>query len=204
MSTEARESDDGRRLRKRRTAIEAIKTSQDYIELLILLSIGKVDENARPVTPDCTDLRITKRAWESSVQEWRRKIRACVQVSQPLPATARAVSAGPAPWFGYTLAAAMAYHWVCIPRHVFVFDGCAPLGSEVGYCLPVRLKGQRRGGDLRDSGLTYFFRCHDVCDGPWPASYHVTASYALQFFEAHPEFEVGTASYGYIVNFDDV
>ena len=83
MPIEAGENDDDRRLRKRRTAIEAIKTSQDYIELLILMNIGKVDDNARPVTPDCRDLRIAKRAWESSVQEWRRKIRACVEASQP-------------------------------------------------------------------------------------------------------------------------
>ena len=89
MANEVVAMDEDRRLCKRRTAIEAIKSSQDYIELLVLMSIGQVDENARPVTPDCRDLRISKRSWESSVQEWRRKIRTCVRVSQFLPANAR-------------------------------------------------------------------------------------------------------------------
>ena len=54
-----------RRLRKRTAAVEHIRRTKEYSSA-----------TTRPPTPDPTDMRVSKRAWEKSMQYWRSELRA--------------------------------------------------------------------------------------------------------------------------------
>jgi hypothetical protein len=64
-----------RRGRKRRTGVECVKRSAEYV---CYKQLGAV---TRCATPDHTDLRIGKRDWESSMQVWRQIIRQSVALA---------------------------------------------------------------------------------------------------------------------------
>ena len=61
------EEDRTRRLRKRRAAVDAIKSKPEYTE---------IETEARPLTPDPEDLTLSKRDWETAVQVWRNDLKA--------------------------------------------------------------------------------------------------------------------------------
>jgi hypothetical protein len=99
----------------------------------------------------------------------------------------------------------MARHWYQIAAGpwpgittALVFDGQAPPNSEVGYIIEVRRKGHDNCQCMRHNESWLYFRPHDHCTGTWPAHAIVMDFYAWEFFQAHPEFEVKTPSYGYM------
>ena len=59
-------ANDERRLRKRAAAVAAVKR---------LTPSYTFKRAGRPSTPDPSDLSISKRRWEASVQKWRRELR---------------------------------------------------------------------------------------------------------------------------------
>jgi hypothetical protein len=58
-----------RRRRKRQSGIECVKRSAEYVHF------KQHGAAARCVTPDHTDLSISKREWEHSMQTWRHVIK---------------------------------------------------------------------------------------------------------------------------------
>ena len=69
-SADAAASQDlARRLQKRLSAVVAIKRTPEYSDAYVY------DGGSLPTTPDPTDLTISKRSWERSVQDWRRLLR---------------------------------------------------------------------------------------------------------------------------------
>ena len=62
------------RLKKRRHAVAAIKTTAEYNAIRISIAAGALDLASRPVTPDATDRCTSKRSWEEKVMIWRRKL----------------------------------------------------------------------------------------------------------------------------------
>ena len=59
-----------RRLRKRTGGVEAIKRSEDYLQ------VTADPSHPRPKTPDPHDRKVSKRSWERSVQVWRFDLKA--------------------------------------------------------------------------------------------------------------------------------
>ena len=53
-----------RRLQKRAAAVDRIRQTTEYISAQV-----------RPATPDPTDLSMSKRTWERSIQRWRAELR---------------------------------------------------------------------------------------------------------------------------------
>ena len=79
-----------------------------------------------------------------------------------------------------------------------VFDDM-PFGQPVGYILEVWRKGHYGCGCML-SGSCGFWMSHDPAIGEWPAYYQIQEYYKTLFLEAHPEFEVrsATISYGFL------
>ena len=63
------QEDVARRLRKRLNAVASIKQTPEYNDAYVY------DGGSLPPTPDWTDLTISKRSWERSMQEWRWMLR---------------------------------------------------------------------------------------------------------------------------------
>ena len=57
-----------RRIRKREAGVAFIRRSPEYV-------LATVRDLPRPKTPDPTDMTLSKRAWERSVQLWRSALR---------------------------------------------------------------------------------------------------------------------------------
>ena len=68
------ESDADRRLRKRRTAITAIKNSPEYVVYQATRELRESLGETRARTPDPTDTNLSKRQWEQGIQDWRNKL----------------------------------------------------------------------------------------------------------------------------------
>ena len=69
-SGEVSEATWARRLRKRTEGVEAIKRSEDYLQ------VTADPSHPRPKTPDPHDRKVSKRSWERSVQVWRFDLKA--------------------------------------------------------------------------------------------------------------------------------
>ena len=69
-SGEVSEATWARRLRKRTEGVEAIKRSEDYLQ------VTADPSHPRPKTPDPHDRKVSKRSWERSVQVWRLDLKA--------------------------------------------------------------------------------------------------------------------------------
>ena len=69
-SGEVSEATWARRLRKRTGGVEAIKRSEDYLQ------VTADPSHPRPKTPDPHDRKVSKRSWERSVQVWRFDLKA--------------------------------------------------------------------------------------------------------------------------------
>ena len=76
----AEEEDADRRLRHRLAAVQAIRRTPEYS--LSRRSLGY----ARPLTPDPSDLTISKRQWEKGIQRWRWRLRT-IRVSSAVSGT---------------------------------------------------------------------------------------------------------------------
>lgn len=68
------ESDHERRLRKRTTGVNAIKRTPEYVQATESCWL-RGGNPPRPQTPDPTNLKISKRCWEASMQKWRRDLK---------------------------------------------------------------------------------------------------------------------------------
>ena len=64
-----------RRQRKRQSGVECVKRSAEYVHF------KQHGAAARCLTPDYTDVRISKREWEHSMQGWRHIIRQTVAMA---------------------------------------------------------------------------------------------------------------------------
>ena len=71
-----------RRHLKRNNAINHVKRSKDYVEMLLQESTKQRAELDRPPTPDPTDRSKSKRQWEASVKAWIYSIHA---IANPMP-----------------------------------------------------------------------------------------------------------------------
>ena len=71
-----------RRQLKRDNAINHVKRSRDYVEMLLQESTKQREELDRPPTPDPRDRSKSKRQWESSVKAWIYSIHA---IANPMP-----------------------------------------------------------------------------------------------------------------------
>jgi len=71
-----------RRIRRRSIGVATIKRSADYIDLMVTRSTQNEDDPSDGIlTPDPEDRSLSKRAWESSMQEWRDVLR--MRLGQP-------------------------------------------------------------------------------------------------------------------------
>ena len=66
------ESDADKLLRKRRTAIAAVKRAPEYAAYQATRELREALGLTRAKTPDPTDTNLSKRQWERSVQDWRK------------------------------------------------------------------------------------------------------------------------------------
>jgi hypothetical protein len=71
-----------RRHLKRNNAINHVKRSKDYVEMLLQESTKQREELDRPPTPDPRDRSKSKRQWEASVKAWIYSIHA---IANPMP-----------------------------------------------------------------------------------------------------------------------
>ena len=62
-----------RRIRKRINAFLAVRKSPEYSSAWRLWYLGHIER--MPDEPNPVDLTVSKRAWESSVQQWRSALR---------------------------------------------------------------------------------------------------------------------------------
>ena len=65
--------DTARRIRKRINGFLAVRRSPEYSNALRLWLLGHIDQ--MPDEPNTVDMTLSKRAWESSVQQWRNALR---------------------------------------------------------------------------------------------------------------------------------
>ena len=65
--------DAARRIRKRINGFLAVRGSPEYSNAMRLWSLGHIHQ--MPDEPNPVDLTVSKRAWEASVQQWRRALR---------------------------------------------------------------------------------------------------------------------------------
>ena len=69
------EDDEHRRLRKRRAAVDAVKATPAYKTFAAMRARVNVINDSSLQTPRSTDLTISKRKWEESVQRWRNAVK---------------------------------------------------------------------------------------------------------------------------------
>ena len=69
------EDDEHRRLRKRRAAVDAVKATPAYKTFAAMRARVNVINDSSLLTPNSTDLTISKRKWEESVQRWRNAVK---------------------------------------------------------------------------------------------------------------------------------
>ena len=65
-------------MQHRRNSVAAIKATPEYKIKELVVAIGPdelPDVQLPPQTPDPTDLSISKRKWEASIQRWRSDLR---------------------------------------------------------------------------------------------------------------------------------
>ena len=94
------------------------------------------------------------------------------------------------------MSATVAHLWIQIPRGTFTYDGRAPPGARVGYCLQVSLRAASSEG----IDFHFCFRPHDPASGEWPCHYTVMDVYSAQVFHERHECtsEFIRASYGWL------
>jgi hypothetical protein len=70
------------RMKKREDGVRAVKSSPEYVEMLIMLSTGEMDEAERPLSPEPVNRTLSKRTWEQGMMTWRDNIKVSITSSR--------------------------------------------------------------------------------------------------------------------------